>query len=309
MFLWLSIKLKALKMFGPGKGKTPLRRPGRMAAMSAMKTLAPTHEGCCEKSCQVTSEQIKADMRAATESGTNGLAGVGKQGPTAGGARDRNMTMRHAHNTAMGPGSTGGRAGTRQSASRVCTNLEREQGTVSGRNLGRTTYEAAGTAGRETRTVQSNGGRVSSSSERVGDAESRHSIRDGETGALAEPAGSGIMVSVESRGSGTTNRHCNETLTEGQRPPSESLGCSNLEPVNCLEETFVPRRPLTRSRSRMSAVPLIAEAGMFIVSKFLCKTGGRLIPLVSSAQTFNSFKTYYYCNISQCILHDNVLQL
>ncbi|KAG7278056.1 hypothetical protein CRUP_003718, partial [Coryphaenoides rupestris] len=238
-----------------GKGKTPLRRPGSMAALSAVKT--PTHEGWCEKSCQVTSEQIKADMRAATESGSNGLAGVGKQGPTAGGARDRSMTTRHADDTGMGPRSTGGRAGTRQAAARVCPNLEREQGTVSGRN-----YEAAGTAGRETRTVQSDEGAVSSSSEMVGDAESRHSIRDGETGALTEPAGSGVMVRVESRGSATTNRHRNETLTDGQMPPSQSLGCSNLETVNSLEETFVPRRPLTRSRSRMSLVPLVAEADL-----------------------------------------------
>uniref|UniRef100_A0A8C9W2R3 F-box protein 38 n=1 Tax=Scleropages formosus TaxID=113540 RepID=A0A8C9W2R3_SCLFO len=40
----------------PGKGKTPLRRRG-----------APPQEHSCEKGCQVTSEQIKADMKAATE--------------------------------------------------------------------------------------------------------------------------------------------------------------------------------------------------------------------------------------------------
>ncbi|KAK0154241.1 F-box only protein 38 [Merluccius polli] len=243
------------------KGKTPLRRPGSTAAPSAVKTAAPTDEGWCEKSCQVTSEQIKADMKAATESGNNGLAGEGKQGPTSGGARDGNMTTRHTADTGM-EGSTGGRAGTRQGAARVSPEGERGQGAVSGRNLGRTTHEAAGTIGRETRTVQNNEGMVSSSMERVEDTEARHSIRVGETGALAEPAGSRGMNSVESRGSATTNRPRSETLTDGQMPPSESLGCSNLEQVDSLEEMFVPRRPLTRSRSRMSLVPLVAEADL-----------------------------------------------
>ncbi|KAJ3605941.1 hypothetical protein NHX12_027984 [Muraenolepis orangiensis] len=125
------------------KGKTPLRRPGSAAAPSAVKTPAPTDEGWCEKSCQVTSEQIKADMKAATESGSNGLVGIGKHGPTAGGSREGRLTTRHAADTGMGQGS-----------------------------------------------------------------------------------------------------------------------CSNLEQVDSLEDMFVPRRPVTRSRSRMSSVPLVAEADL-----------------------------------------------
>ncbi|CAL8264312.1 unnamed protein product [Lota lota] len=243
------------------KGKTPLRRPGSTAALSAVKTPAPTDEGWCEKSCQVTSEQIKADMKAATESGNNGLAGVGKQGPAAGVARDGNMTTRHAADTGMGQGSTSGRAGARQGPARVCHKVESGQGAVSGRNLARTNHEAAGTIGRETTTVQDNEGMVSSSMERVGEMEAGHSIRVAEPGALAEPAGSRVMNRVESRGSATINRPKSETLTDGQMPPSESLGCSNQQ-VDSLEEMFVPRRPLTRSRSRMSLVPLVAEADL-----------------------------------------------
>ncbi|KAJ8281745.1 hypothetical protein COCON_G00042640 [Conger conger] len=45
------------------KGKTPLRRRG-----------PPPHERSCEKGCQVTSEQIKADMKAATETPDRGCA-------------------------------------------------------------------------------------------------------------------------------------------------------------------------------------------------------------------------------------------
>ena len=46
-----------------GKGKTPLRR-----------RCPPPHERSCEKGCQVTSEQIKADMKAATETPDRGCS-------------------------------------------------------------------------------------------------------------------------------------------------------------------------------------------------------------------------------------------
>ncbi|KAM7417024.1 hypothetical protein PAMA_016914 [Pampus argenteus] len=53
-----------------GKGKTPLRRSNNVAvsvAFPADQTKAEMSESSCEKSCQVTSEQIKADMKAAVE--------------------------------------------------------------------------------------------------------------------------------------------------------------------------------------------------------------------------------------------------
>uniref|UniRef100_A0A3Q1I6M8 F-box domain-containing protein n=1 Tax=Anabas testudineus TaxID=64144 RepID=A0A3Q1I6M8_ANATE len=50
----------------PGKGKTPLRRNNNVA-VSVGQTKAQVSESTCEKSCQVTSEQIKADMKAAAE--------------------------------------------------------------------------------------------------------------------------------------------------------------------------------------------------------------------------------------------------
>ncbi|KAG7465015.1 hypothetical protein MATL_G00171690 [Megalops atlanticus] len=56
------------------KGKTPLRRRG-----------APLQEPSCEKGCQVTSEQIKADMKAATETPDRGGPGTRDPGCTTGG--------------------------------------------------------------------------------------------------------------------------------------------------------------------------------------------------------------------------------
>lgn len=51
-----------------GKGKTPLRR-GKATLVSV-----PGSEQSCEKSCQVTSEQIKADMKAASECGRRSIS-------------------------------------------------------------------------------------------------------------------------------------------------------------------------------------------------------------------------------------------
>uniref|UniRef100_G3Q7L8 F-box domain-containing protein n=1 Tax=Gasterosteus aculeatus aculeatus TaxID=481459 RepID=G3Q7L8_GASAC len=54
-----------------GKGKTPLRRAGNVSvAVSVDQTKTRVLESSCEKSCQVTSEQIKADMKAAAENGS-----------------------------------------------------------------------------------------------------------------------------------------------------------------------------------------------------------------------------------------------
>nr|XP_033783029.1 F-box only protein 38 isoform X2 [Geotrypetes seraphini] len=47
-----------------GKGKTPLRK--KFNASQAKRTI-PAEESSCEKGCQVTSEQIKADMKAASD--------------------------------------------------------------------------------------------------------------------------------------------------------------------------------------------------------------------------------------------------
>uniref|UniRef100_A0A669B4P8 F-box protein 38 n=1 Tax=Oreochromis niloticus TaxID=8128 RepID=A0A669B4P8_ORENI len=55
---------------GTSKGKTPLRRGNNVAISMAVSDQPKAHaaENSCEKSCQVTSEQIKADMKAATDS-------------------------------------------------------------------------------------------------------------------------------------------------------------------------------------------------------------------------------------------------
>ncbi|KAG8578600.1 hypothetical protein GDO81_010553 [Engystomops pustulosus] len=50
-----------------GKGKTPLRKKCSVAFKSPAQQSPPSEESSCEKGCQVTSEQIKADMKAASD--------------------------------------------------------------------------------------------------------------------------------------------------------------------------------------------------------------------------------------------------
>uniref|UniRef100_A0A7N8XQM6 F-box protein 38 n=1 Tax=Mastacembelus armatus TaxID=205130 RepID=A0A7N8XQM6_9TELE len=62
IYMWVCVFL--------GKGKTPLRRSNNVAVSvtsSMDQTKAQVSDSSCEKSCQVTSEQIKADMKAAAE--------------------------------------------------------------------------------------------------------------------------------------------------------------------------------------------------------------------------------------------------
>ncbi|MEE6479688.1 hypothetical protein FKM82_012334 [Ascaphus truei] len=50
-----------------GKGKAPLRKKCSVEVKSSTEQMVPSEESSCEKGCQVTSEQIKADMKAASD--------------------------------------------------------------------------------------------------------------------------------------------------------------------------------------------------------------------------------------------------
>lgn len=69
-----------------GKGKAPLRKKSSVTAKSPPEQATPSEESSCEKGCQVTSEQIKADMKAASDPSerNKGKDGCGEVG-TAGG--------------------------------------------------------------------------------------------------------------------------------------------------------------------------------------------------------------------------------
>ncbi|XP_034036899.1 F-box only protein 38 isoform X2 [Thalassophryne amazonica] len=247
-----------------GKGKTPLRRANNMAAevtvpLDNSETWMP--ESSCEKSCQVSSEQIKADMKTASEysrrttnKGTSTESGehAARQGA------DRGLTCGTGTagtaaqtRTVQGPGSLG-QIGAGQATSQQVDGCGRVfPGTA---QIPSTTTERAARAGPSEDTEGlsgvSNGGNCTSG---VG---------------VSQSVGSGVER-VELRGAAETQPSTRTELLGGQlgkrRPPPGShhgaVG-SSLQLCRGREDDFVPRRPLTRSCTRISSVSLLPETDL-----------------------------------------------
>ncbi|KTG41652.1 hypothetical protein cypCar_00013269 [Cyprinus carpio] len=195
-----------------GKGKTPLRRRGPQP-----------QELSCEKGCQVTSEQIKADMKAATETAERG-------------ARDRNS----------GPGSASGYA----AGSCVCSirwredsaNQDDQGGTGRGEDdMVRTRCTCSRShPGSENRT---RGGH----SLPVGGDNHRSECHNSEQRAGGEE--------MEDRHFDAPPRTQGSSEGQSERTAGHQQASSHRSPTDEL-----PRRPVTRARSRLSSVPLVCES-------------------------------------------------
>ncbi|RXN26774.1 F-box only 38 isoform X1 [Labeo rohita] len=195
-----------------GKGKTPLRRRGPQP-----------QEFSCEKGCQVTSEQIKADMKAATETAERG-------------ARDRNS----------GPGSASGYA----AGSCVCSIRWREDSA---------NQDDQGGAGRgEDDMVRT---RCTCSRSRPG-SENRtrggHGLPAGGDNHRAErhsPEQRAGADEMEDRNSNAPPRTQNSSEGHNNRTAGHQQGSTQRSPTD-----EFPRRPVTRARSKLSSVPLVCES-------------------------------------------------
>ncbi|XP_039630449.1 F-box only protein 38 [Polypterus senegalus] len=195
----------------PGsKGKTPLRRRG-----------LPTQEQCCEKGCQVTSEQIKADMKAAIESPEQGAHGV----------------------------KDAGTGNVRTSTSCVCSMHWRDdssnhEDTAAG--AGRSnegTVRARCTCGRTRRNVEGNS--LASEQSR---AATHGSTAASVAGTLHRGAGleEGEVAFDADRRAEYGTVHINDD-------PREDGGVTE-------HRDGYPRRPVTRASSRLSLIPLVSES-------------------------------------------------
>ncbi|AWP12246.1 putative F-box only protein 38 [Scophthalmus maximus] len=195
-----------------GKGKTPLRRSNNVAlpvSASVDQSKAPVPDISCEKSCQVTSEQIKADMKAAAEnSRRTSVKGI------TGEARD--TAQRADNGTPQNSGSAGSAA--------------RTGSVVSG--AGAATSRQVGGCGR---VVMGMSHRTTTTTDRVAGM--------GVVGPCGAPTGEAAAVNHASR----------RPLLTGQR-----------ERASGSDQDFVPRRPLTRSCTRMSSVSLVPETDLSI---------------------------------------------
>lgn len=184
-----------------GKGKTPVRR-GNNPPGSADQNVAAAAalERSCEKSCQVSSEQIKADMKAAAE-------------------KKRCSGKEAASRPATGK-TTAGPEG----------NVHGTHPTTPGDNV------APSCVGASRQPLASR--RQSPGTEDLCKARTRGSLQR-TTAADGDSQGCGRTATS---GSGET---------ESSEPPSQQRAPSY----------FVPRRPLTRSCTRLSSVSLLPETG------------------------------------------------
>uniref|UniRef100_A0A3P8TF78 F-box protein 38 n=1 Tax=Amphiprion percula TaxID=161767 RepID=A0A3P8TF78_AMPPE len=241
-----------------GKGKTPLRRCNNVdVSVSVDQPKAQVLESSCEKSCQVTSEQIKADMKAAAESsrrtGSKGITTETVEAAARPGPDSR---------TIQGTGSTGtaSRAGMRPMSASVgrVGPVAATSGHVGGcgRVVVVTTHRATTTTDRPV--GRTNDGTVGPSG-----AQSRGR----ETGTRQSSCHDGVD-SRETRG--VTVNHTSTTpavqMGQGERQHAPagpaSAVCSGLQQSHGRYEDFVPRRPLTRSCTRTSSVSLLPETDL-----------------------------------------------
>uniref|UniRef100_A0A8C4HR24 F-box domain-containing protein n=1 Tax=Dicentrarchus labrax TaxID=13489 RepID=A0A8C4HR24_DICLA len=239
------------------KGKTPLRRSNNVAvsvAASVDQTKAQVLESSCEKSCQVTSEQIKADMKAAVENSKR--------------TSNKGVTT-EAGETSTRPGAEGGPVRSTGSAGAAArTGVRPVTGSVSrvgpgvatsrqvdgcGRVVAGTTYRATTTNDRATGTGRTIDGTEGPSRAQTGDSCPRES-------GVRQSSG---IAGVDSLGPRDASRRPALLVGQGERQPvpagSTSAAGSVSQQGQARDEDFVPRRPLTRSCTRMSSVSLIPE--------------------------------------------------
>ncbi|XP_030252668.1 F-box only protein 38 isoform X2 [Sparus aurata] len=247
-----------------GKGKTPLRRNNNVAVSvvaPAHQTKAQVLESSCEKSCQVTSEQIKADMKAATENSkrtsSNGIA------PEAGATNARPPADR---GTFRGTGSAGvaARSGVQPvtgSVSRVGPGVATSrQGGGCGRVLAGTTHRGTTTTDRATGTGRTIDGTEAPSGVHAGDSCSR------DAGVRQCTSAAGVY-SLNPTDASVNHASRRPTLLTGQGqrqqvPAGSAAAGSGSQQGQARDKDFVPRRPLTRSCTRMSSASLVPETDL-----------------------------------------------
>lgn len=221
----------------PGKGKTPLRRYNNIAvsvAVSDGQPKAQELESSCEKSCQVNSEQIKADMKVATEKSkrTNG----------------KEITTDTLESTARPGADTGARQ------------ITGSTGAASGRPVTGPVSRGAFRCGR---VVVGTPHGAAASTNRATEADRTNDDAKDPCGAEAvwPSAGPSSVGSLESSNGAVNNapRRPAAEQEQQQRLPAPFVGSRS----QCQDrhEDFVPRRPLTRSCTRMSSVSLVPETG------------------------------------------------
>uniref|UniRef100_A0A480MMK5 F-box only protein 38 isoform X4 n=2 Tax=Sus scrofa TaxID=9823 RepID=A0A480MMK5_PIG len=243
-----------------GKGKTPLRKRYTSHQTGPAKQF-PLEESSCEKGCQVTSEQIKADMKAARD------------------LPEKKKSKDVYPGCSSASAGTVGNSSSRSPASQS-PGLARTVNSSGSAEPGPPDVDASGPC------VCSPGGSEDSEAMEEGDAESSVCPRCC-CHRPPEPQRRTSRCSDEERPS--TSRACVVSGPDGPRsafafrtlPPGGSAGPAHAQRTNGLgpgaagedrrgrpqpesgaaqAPDVYPRRPLTRARSRLSHVPLVSES-------------------------------------------------
>ncbi|XP_074408463.1 F-box only protein 38 isoform X2 [Zonotrichia albicollis] len=228
-----------------GKGKTPLRKRCSTSHGGQAKQF-PVEESSCEKGCQVTSEQIKADMKAASDMperskskdsyGSCSNAPASTATPSSCSAAspspDRaQAAQRHCAGSSPAAGEECRQCGCSPCRREGCSEGEPQESSVCSRCCSRGAQRRRTSGGRDGESPSTSG-----------------ACRDGPDFALRTLPGCG--AAGEPGHDRTSGSACGAGSQEqSSQPPGWQLDC---------KEEY-PRRPLTRARSRLSHVPLVSE--------------------------------------------------
>lgn len=203
-------------------------------------------EGNCEKSCQVTSEQIKADMKAATESSRR--------------TSSKGITPEAVKAAARPGANSGASEGSRTPGAASRAGVRATTGSMARVGPARPTSGHVG--GYEGMGMDATSG---TATDRAAGADRANDGTEGPSAPLS--CGPSHGDGLEPRGAAVNDdpRRPAPQAGPGERQPpparSASVIYSGLQQGHTLNDNFVPRRPLTRSCTRMSSESLVSETG------------------------------------------------
>ncbi|XP_005993429.1 F-box only protein 38 isoform X2 [Latimeria chalumnae] len=244
------------------KGKAPLRKKCIVNQQVQRRQLS-TEESSCEKGCQVTSEQIKADMKAANDTPERNKSKEASPSASPGASMSpsgatTSCISTSPHNTDSSrtgncSGNHASPAGEGETSHCVCSNNRTEDlSNRNARNFGSSSVCTNCTCSGP----QDLGGRATGCSDEEQPSSSRMNALNGQSEISAglshgtSPSSGLNDVEIDERTCG------NESMASGE---AES---ANQEPEGSksfLSEGY-PRRPVTRARSKLSHVPLVSES-------------------------------------------------
>ncbi|XP_068181551.1 F-box only protein 38 isoform X2 [Antennarius striatus] len=234
-----------------GKGKTPLRRNNNLAESVVARSdeKRETLECSCDKSCQVSSEQIKADMKAAAENCKKNNSKV---------INPEAETTSRLSSGIVGTASRSGVKPSTESIGRVgCSPTSTHIQGGCGNMVVGTAYTTKTTSS-ATRTNKTSDCKDRAFGEPSGDG----CVKEAEVGPNSGPDGGGSVDVTDTtviHGSRTS-----EQMVKRQNPPSGSASAVGSDPQqsHTRDKDSVRRRPLTRSCTRMSSVSLMPETDL-----------------------------------------------